>query len=455
MVDAIPLDFHSGRSMKPISKLRFDSLAGYPRSPTMGLAARELGWFEEAQEKVLGVLVLDIPDKDYACYVLGRDVKGCFRAVGGGINCSIPTAEEAYARLETKLAEYAQMPPAEFYQGDEVGKPLDFFTPVVEAKNQHPNFSALISRRGYSPALDLLAEMMHYFEDVDGNFVQQFQSTGFDARLWELYLYALFTELGYRFNREHAAPDFHCQGLLGEFFLEATTVNPSAEAPALTDSTRQAYFDHYVPSSSEVRFHETQEEILGTPTRWGYPLFSQCKISTHSSMIWSSSALVEYLYGIRQVERKRADGSAEIVSEPVETYMWEGKEIPSGFFLQPDTENISAVLANPSGTISKFNRIGFLAGFGDRNIRMLRKGICYRDTLMPQWFVDEVHSPDYHETWCEGLSVYHNPRANQPLSTDAIPGAAHHSSQDGRIVSRLPRFHPVASVTYIVAATQS
>jgi len=115
--------------MKPISKLRFDSLAGYFRSPTMCLAARELGWFEEADEKVLGVLVLDIPDNDYACYILGRDAKGRFRAVG--INCSIPTVEEAYARLETKLAEYAQMPPAAFYQGDEVGKPLDFFTPVV------------------------------------------------------------------------------------------------------------------------------------------------------------------------------------------------------------------------------------------------------------------------------------------------------------------------------------
>ena len=453
MVDAIPLDLHSGRSMKPISKLRFDSLAGYTRSPTMRLSARELGWFEEADEKVLGVLVLDLPDNDYACYVLGRDAKGRFRTVW--IDCSIPTAEKACARLETKLAEYAQMPPAEFYQGDEVGKPLDFFTPVVEAEKQHPNFRALISGRGYSPALGLLAEMMHYFEDADGNFVQQFQSTGFDARLWELYLYALFTELGYGFNREHAAPDFHCQGLLGEFFLEATTVNPSDIAPALDDSTRQAYLEHYVPIKfGSALFTKLKKRYWELPHVGGYPLvFAVQDFHAPRSMIWSSSALVEYLYGIRQVERKRADGFAEIVSEPVETYMWEGKEIPAGFFLQPDTENISAVLANPSGTISKFNRIGFLSGFGDRDIRMLRKGICYRDALMPQEFADEVHSPDYRETWCEGLSVYHNPRANQPLFADAIPGAAHHSSRDGRILSRLPWFHPVASVTCIVAAT--
>src|SRR5579885_1598219 len=67
--------------MRRISKLRFDSLAGYSRSPTMPLVAEELDWFEEAGEKVLGVLVRDLPDNDYACYVLGRDAKLRFAAV--------------------------------------------------------------------------------------------------------------------------------------------------------------------------------------------------------------------------------------------------------------------------------------------------------------------------------------------------------------------------------------
>src|SRR5437773_12369221 len=89
--------------------------------------------------------------------------------------------------------------------------------------------------------------MMHYFEDVDGNFIQQFQSDGFDARIWELYLYALLTELGYGFDRAHAAPDFHCQGLLGDLFIEATTVNPSDPPLEVEDADREAYFAHYVP----------------------------------------------------------------------------------------------------------------------------------------------------------------------------------------------------------------
>lgn len=50
--------------------------------------------------------------------------------------------------------------------------------------------------------------MMPYFIDIDGNFVEQFQSAGFDSRLLELYLNAYLTEEQLFINREHNAPDF-------------------------------------------------------------------------------------------------------------------------------------------------------------------------------------------------------------------------------------------------------
>jgi hypothetical protein len=39
----------------------------------MPILVKELSWFEEAGEKVLGLVVLDLSDADYACYVLGRE----------------------------------------------------------------------------------------------------------------------------------------------------------------------------------------------------------------------------------------------------------------------------------------------------------------------------------------------------------------------------------------------
>ena len=67
--------------MNAVSELRFSSLAGYSRTPTLTLIARDLAWYEDGSEKVLGLIALDLPDQDYVSYVLGRDAKGRFRCV--------------------------------------------------------------------------------------------------------------------------------------------------------------------------------------------------------------------------------------------------------------------------------------------------------------------------------------------------------------------------------------
>lgn len=437
-------------SVRPLSKTRFDALAGYSRSPHLPLSDAELAWYEEADEKLLGMVSLDIHDRDFVYTVLGRDARGRFSAVHLDIN--IDSQAEAERRLEGALTQLAERPASYFHQGDEVGGALDFFTPVGPADKQHSSFCSLTTAAGYTPALGLLRELMHYFSDVDGNFVQQFQSTGFDARLWELYLYALFTELGYGFDREHAAPDFHCIGLRGDFFVEATTVNPSAVPPVIDETNKDEYFSHYVPTKyGSALFSKLQKRYWELPHVEGHPLvFAVQDFHAPQAMTWSNTALVEYLYGIRQVETKGVDGTSEIVSQRIERYEWQGKVLPAGFFDQPDTEHVSAVLANPGGTISKFNRMGFLAGFGSRTIGMVRGGICYRGNVIPESFSAKVDAPEYRETWCEGVSVYHNPNALQPLPEFAIPGAAQHTVRDGRIVASMPDFFPIGSQTFIL-----
>ena len=162
--------------------------------------------------------------------------------------------------------------------------------------------------------------------------------------------------------------------------------------------------------------------------------------------MWSNNALVEYLYGIRQTA---ANGTSRVVSQRIDKFEWEGKKVPAGYFLQRQTEHISAVLANPSGTITKFNRLGYIAGFGKRSIKMVRTGYGYRGSTHAETFTVDVHSPEYMETWCEGVSIYHNPNAREPLSVESFPCAAHHTTRDGRILSQVPAFFPIGSATIV------
>jgi hypothetical protein len=95
------------------------------------------------------------------------------------------------------------------------------------------------------------------------------------------------------------------------------------------------------------------------------------------------------------------------------------KEIPSGFFAQPDAENVSAVLFSNSGTIPKFNRMGHQGAYHRHAVRMIRWGTSYRfdpNSAWPEMFLYEVGDPSQGlESWREGTVLFLNPRAKHPV----------------------------------------
>ncbi len=118
--------------------------------------------------------------------------------------------------------------------------PMDFFAPIVPEERLNRTFKILSGAERYSPARELIKAMMRFYEDADGNFVEQFQTTAFDARIWELYLFAAFTELGYAPAPGLAVPDFLLSGLPGSLGIEATSVNPPDGGDIRPQPTRPA-----------------------------------------------------------------------------------------------------------------------------------------------------------------------------------------------------------------------
>src|ERR1019366_8212092 len=105
--------------IKPITKAKFEALAGYIRGWMSFLISHELKWYSDSAERVLGVLMLDTVDGDFAGVVLGRDARRRFRAVT--VSAFSDSVDIARASLEVDLDEWAHMPDEEFWQDDEQG----------------------------------------------------------------------------------------------------------------------------------------------------------------------------------------------------------------------------------------------------------------------------------------------------------------------------------------------
>lgn len=448
--------------IKKLSRERFNSFVDWTRMPNIELLSKELEWYCGPQEHLLGVVLLDLEDKDYGAVVLARDLSNRFRCIDGFANEE--KLNTARAKLKKLIRKHIKNGVRIFPQGDETYEPMNLFTPIVKEEKLHKHFSLFGKYLNWSPATGIIKEMMNHFDDVDGNFVEQFQTTAFDARLWELYLFAYLREEHFWMDRKYHAPDYMVKKYGKTVCIEAVTVNPSANN---IDKELERNFEpkdphelmekleNYMP----IKFGSSLYSKLTKKNRYwnlehvkGNPLvFAIADFHEANSMVWSHSALWQYLYGMRYEHIQTEDGSYHIAPKKILTHKLDAKEIPSGFFYLDDAENISAILSSNSGTISKFNRMGKLAGFGDSNLMLFRRGFCHDhdpEAMHPKFFAFAVEIGKTTESWAEGLNMYHNPNAKHPVDYRLFPSIAHHFMEDGVIKSIIPEFHPYSSITY-------
>jgi len=234
--------------IKSLSLRRFNALAAYARRPEIVLCIEEIEWFATSDERLTGMLARDRIDSDFSWVILGRDERRRFRAID--LNSSLPTRDVARRQLFEKMKEQYEKPDEAYHQGDAPSPTTDFFTPIVGENRLNPMFRRLSSEEKYSPAREIIEAMMRSYVNVDGNFVEQFQTTAFDARIWELYLFATFTELGYAPARDIVKPDFLFSGPRGSIGIEATSVNPpnaGGVKPPMNNTELIAYLENSIP----------------------------------------------------------------------------------------------------------------------------------------------------------------------------------------------------------------
>ena len=121
----------------------------------------------------------------------------------------------------------------------------------------------------YEPGRTIAEQVFRTFKDPDGNFVEQFQTSGFDARIFELYLHAYFESSGYVISRARSNPDFILTRQGVTVAVEATTSNPSGGAQSLQNFGKR-------PNSAGITRAE-RKLPREMPIRLGSPLFSKLK----------------------------------------------------------------------------------------------------------------------------------------------------------------------------------
>jgi hypothetical protein len=363
------------------------------------------------------------------------------------------------------------------------------FEYIVPLDRIHPAVASIRTFPGSESTRLMLEEVFETFDDADGNFVEQFQTTAFDARIFELFLHAYFRDVEFHVVRPKERPDFLLTRDGLTVAVEATTSNPpQGKAKQSVESLvgeehlnvprRPGRDDllYELPEKKREELMRRQEHEF--PIRLGSALYSKLSkrywelpvvqgkpfvlaieaFHADDSLYFTSSGLADYLYGIQQSWVHDADGKLLVTNERREEHRDGAKVIPSNFFSQPGAENISAVLFTNSGTSAKFTRMGYQAGLHRGNVMIARSGFFYNPdpnatTPLPGSYT--LDDPPFYERWGHGVTVFHNPNAVRPVPKDFFPSATQVYMDGKDLLADGSHYSPYLSRTVIANYTDS
>lgn len=428
------------RLIKPISQRQFELYAlSLERGPNFE-PAHIFSTYQVGPDSACGCILVDPERGAFTTLALRRRVDRCWVRVDQGGPFSIPEAALDRLSISMRGADSPEpLPP-----GARRRPPLMKTRPRGTA----PEFDLLAGNLSHLPALMAVGECYLALPKPDANFVTDLQTDNFASRLFELYLVACFREQGLAVRQDHVSPDFQIEKDGAECWIEAVTANsdtpraggignwvhaPKDRNERLTGEPAER-FAKTLRGKLQRNYHE-MDHVKGRPFAIAIADFHES-----GSMVWSREALPTYLYGLRaDVEgegvNRRAIGTSI-------TNLTGKHSIPAGLFRDPAFAHLSAVIFSNAGTLAKFNRMGYLAGWRPPGLEMIRRGILYDRTpgaLEPIDFELQVGSPEYQalwpwgEAWCQELEVFHNPQAAHPIPFDLIPGASHWFERDGAV----------------------
>lgn len=302
----------------------------------------------------------------------------------------------------------------------------DVFKQIVTEDKLCARFKLLVESELLKPAKNIIENITALMTDKDGNFIQQLQSDGFDARLWEIYLFILFKEIGFTQNDDHDRPDFHLVKGDIDVFVEASLSADKKEADVFSKDfikeavakndlvIQQQLIDYYIIRLGSVLFSKLCKTYWELDWVKGKPLIlAITPAHNYLASFLPDAKLIEYLYGLRQRIQITDNGVENLGAEVVDKFQFGEKKIPANFFAQPLVENISGILFTNNADLHKFNRMGYQSGLSKEELIIVRSGAKHNPEPGSKVaeFTYQVKPNEVVEHWNESVTLFHNPNA--------------------------------------------
>lgn len=442
-----------------ISQERFNAYF-YGRTPFVRLFSTEIEWFEiEVGDVVLLATMIRCKiDNDFNAVILGRDLRRKFRAVD--IIVSVDSAVELVRQLDSRVENLvARHTNGLFPQGDDNSSSFSLFAHRLPVEKRNHYIKLLSECPDYFPAQVVLEELAYWFKDPDGTFIRAMQGNEFNARLFELYLHAMFYELEFELDRTHPQPDYLLKKANKTIAVEAVTVaelehEKGRSVPLNDDEERKKFFDH-VQFEMPFKFARAlRKKVSHRPEPMKLPYWDlphtkdkPFVIAIHDysralSMSFSEPSLRSLLYGIAIHD--------EHISNIKHHTRGNGETISSNFFGHESNKYVSAVILVTQATLPKFNRMGRVAGLRSPTTFAFVQGVRTNHCSERKNFRALVEHPNYKEFWREGVFVYHNPKAANPLDPELFSNVVNVFMDGDGMDEYLPANYTLQSTTEMV-----
>ncbi|MGV0087357.1 hypothetical protein EEAAV_26325 (plasmid) [Rahnella aceris] len=333
---------------------------------------------------------------------------------------------------------------------------MSLFETELPRERLHPNFKHFIDQPNFAAVRKVIQSWGKGLLDRKNEqvkFVNEFQTT-FNSAFWELYLNEVFATLEMSVDYSKESPDFCVTTKEGYCFnVEAVVANPplNEEAPSgvgtdekfLDDCTIKLLgklkhkLDLFTGIGGKTHPYSSLSHVKGKPF-----VIAVAPFNSNFAFSQNNIAINRVLFGI---DKPESNSSAPIMSSIKKT---SGATLDLGIFTNDSFKEISAVIFSTTGMLGKaivqsgipcaikatryrqIYKYDFLKDEGMSNLGSTHHSISPSHDVYSLRFRDgdffcgsDMHlcnSDEYTESHVDGLHIYFNPFALEPLNPDTF-----------------------------------